>query len=166
MKEQSSQRPLWEQYTKEGQEGGNPPPGTRQRGGVATTRNPSMGEVCSRCGKSPLHDRQRCPARDATCHKYGKRGHYQRLCKSAKVGAVHQDKLNPGKTDDPFLGVVGEVEKPWVVKVLLNETPMEFHIDTRAEVTVISDLNSTSSATQPCCPPYVSSRDQAKKPYQ
>ena len=89
-----------------------------------------------------------------------------RVCKSAKVGKIHQDKLNPGETDDPFLGVVGEVEKPWVVKVLLNETPMEFHIDTRAEVTVISDLNSTSSATQPCCPPYVSSRDQAKKPYQ
>ena len=77
----------------------NPPPGTRQRGGVATTRNPSMGGVCSRCGKSLLHDRQRCPARDATCHKCRKRGHYQRVCKSAKVRTVHQDKLNPGETD-------------------------------------------------------------------
>ena len=44
-----------------------------------------------------------------------------RVCKSAKVGAVHQDKLNPGETDDPFLGVVGEVKKPWVVNVLLNK---------------------------------------------
>ena len=60
------------------------------------------------------------------------------MCKFAKVGAVHQDKLNPGETDDP--GVVREVKKPWVVNVLLNETPMEFHIDTGAEVTVISDL--------------------------
>ena len=47
-----------------------------------------------------------------------------------KVEAVHQDELNSGETDDPFLGVVGEVEKPWVVDVLLNETPMEFHINT------------------------------------
>ena len=117
---------------------GKPPPDPRQKGGVATTKNLSMGTVCSRCGKSPVHDRQRCPARDATYHKCGKQEHYQRVCKSAKVGAVLQDKSNPGETDDPFLGAVGEDEKPWEVDVLLNKTPMEFHIDTGAEVTVIS----------------------------
>jgi len=29
-------------------------------------------DTCTRCGKSPSHRRQHCPAREATCHKYKK----------------------------------------------------------------------------------------------
>ena len=120
---------------------GNPQIGPRQKGGVTAHKQPPTGTVCSRCGKSPAHDRQRCPARDATCHKCGKRGHYQRVCKSAKVGVVQKDETNLHDTDDAFLGTVGdESEEPWTVNALLNETLIEFHIDTGAEVTVISEL--------------------------
>ena len=34
-------------------------------------------ETCSRCGRSPEHSRQQCPAREEQCHKCGKRGHFQ-----------------------------------------------------------------------------------------
>ena len=34
---------------------------------------------CTRCGLTPTHDKTHCPARDAVCHKCGKRGHYERV---------------------------------------------------------------------------------------
>ena len=37
----------------------------------------SAQKTCSRCGKSPFHGCPQCPAREATCHKCGKKGHYQ-----------------------------------------------------------------------------------------
>ena len=49
--------------------------------------------------------------------------------------------------DDYFLKAVGAHSEnsndPWAVTLQLNETPMEFHIDTGAEVTVISDAELT-----------------------
>ena len=54
------------------------------------------------------------------------------------IGAIFQDKLNPGETDDPFLGAVREDKKLWVMDVQLNKIPMEFHIDAGAKVTIIS----------------------------
>jgi hypothetical protein len=49
-------------------------------------------KVCGRCGKSPPHDRQHCPAKDATCRECGKRGHYKAMCRSKKkVGEVYHD---------------------------------------------------------------------------
>ena len=50
---------------------------------------------CTRCGRTPLHDRRSCPARDAICHKCSTWGHFQVVCRStAKVGEIHQDDPN------------------------------------------------------------------------
>ena len=38
-------------------------------------KQPVNKTVCGRCSKSPPHDRQHCPAKDATCRECGKRGH-------------------------------------------------------------------------------------------
>ena len=97
--------------------------------------------VCSRCGKSPPHDRQHCPARDTTCHKCAKRGHFKAMCRSPrKVGEVHQDSSSEIDYDNVFLRAVGTVgEKPRSVTLQLNSEPVEFQIDTGAEVSVISD---------------------------
>lgn len=104
---------------------------------------PTNGGTCSRCGKSPSHDHQQCPAKDAICRKCDKKGHYQKVCRSAaKVGDVHQESSSD-TTGAAFLGAVrGEKEDmndPWAVKVQLNGNPVTFHIDTGAEVTVISE---------------------------
>ena len=96
---------------------------------------------CSRCGKSPSHDRQQCPARDAVCHKCAKHGHFQSVCRStAKVGEVQLDSPRVGEA---FLGTPtkqGDDQNSslWAVTVSLNGKPIQFEIDTGAEVSVIS----------------------------
>ena len=41
---------------------------------------------------------------------------------------------------DAFLGALGDTaDSTWSVTIDINETPMELHIDTGAEVTVISE---------------------------
>ena len=65
------------------------------------TKSKNKSSTCSRCGKSPAHDREHCPARDAVCRRCTKRGHYQAVCHSpVKVGELHSQ-------NDVFLGQVG-----------------------------------------------------------
>ena len=52
---------------------------------------PPQKQKCTRCGKSPAHSRQKCPAINETCHKCGKKGHYQSMCKTGKVAHVEVD---------------------------------------------------------------------------
>ena len=63
-------------------------------------------QVCTRCGKSPQHGKGQCPAREAICHKCGKKGHYKKMCWSKqgdnKVGVVRDEE----EEDRTFLGVV------------------------------------------------------------
>ena len=48
--------------------------------------------VCTRCGKIPGYSQQHCPAKQATCHKCQKRGHFQKMCKTRKIETVFQRK--------------------------------------------------------------------------
>ena len=122
--------------------------------------HPCNSPVCTRCGKSPNHDREHCPAKDATCRKCAKKGHYQAMCRSTlKVGGVQAGHSEP--SDDYFLGAVGaQGSDPWAVTLQLNKTPMEFHIDTGAEVTVISE----HACGQIVCPPLTSSQRTLRGP--
>ena len=38
--------------------------------------------MCTRCGKSLPHTKDRCPAKDAVCRRCSKKGHYQKFCRS------------------------------------------------------------------------------------
>ena len=53
----------------------------------------------SRCGKTPWHNRQQCPAKDAQCHKCQKIGHYSAYCYVRQISAV------TGDTENTFLGL-------------------------------------------------------------
>ena len=57
---------------------------------------------CTRCGRSPPHDRSECPAKDAICYNCSKRGHFKSLCKSPRnVGNVyHHDSSDVDSPDD------------------------------------------------------------------
>ena len=100
--------------------------------------------TCTRCGRSPPHTRQQCPAREAICHKCAKKGHFQSVCKSSKKVAAVQ----AADDDGEFLGTVtaqvqtftGKVgTDPWMVELLLNGSPVQFKIDTGADVSVLPE---------------------------
>ena len=78
----------------------------------------STHDKCQRCGKIPHHNRQNCPAQDAVCRKCKKKGHYEVVCRSAKViGAVQEE-------DFLFLGGISSSEKenPWVSQIYGKST--------------------------------------------
>ena len=94
---------------------------------------------CSRCGKSPKHSKQQCPARDSTCKKCGKKGHYTSCCFSKDVSLIREDS-NPESEEDVFLGSLeSQGETQWHTTVTLNQTHVKFKLDTGAEVTAISE---------------------------
>ena len=97
-------------------------------------RTPTSAKSCPRCGKTPFHGRQQCPAREAKCKACGKVGHYRIVCRSSsKLREVYQE-------ETVFLGAVTEDSKgQWDATICVNGTSVKFKIDTGAEVTVISD---------------------------
>ena len=110
-------------------------------------------DVCKRCGKSPVHKRNQCPAKDAHCRKCKKKGHFQAVCLSGKVNAV------VGDDTDYFLGTLscGEINSlhidPWKTNVSINGNTIAFKLDTGADVSVVPDfilpkLNATLSDTE------------------
>ncbi len=52
------------------------------------SKRPDQKLSCYRCGKSPLHDTQQCPAKEAECRACG---HYQAVCRTKNIGKVHHE---------------------------------------------------------------------------
>ena len=97
-------------------------------------------QVCTRCGRTPFHVKQLCPAIKAECKKCGKRGHYQSMCKT--VQTVSELKMEYNSTsDDSFLLTIDNTSTSsdaWTVNLTVNDIPINFKIDTGADVTAIS----------------------------
>ena len=100
------------------------------------TTDTSKQRTCQRCEKTPNHSKERCPAREAVCHKCKKRGHYEAVCRSAKV-----IRLVEGEEDDLFLGEISTKKKanPWMTDPCVDGVEMQFKIDTGADVTIIPE---------------------------
>ena len=65
---------------------------------------------CGWCGRE-RHYRQVCPAKDATCNKFSKRGHFQSVCHSStfqtkKVHELQEDERQEEGDENLFLGEV------------------------------------------------------------
>ncbi|XP_052778484.1 uncharacterized protein LOC128215919 [Mya arenaria] len=61
---------------------------------------------CQRCGNTPGHPRNKCPAKDAKCRKCQKVGHFQKKCRST-VGAVNEaSNTEHSDEDESFLSTV------------------------------------------------------------
>lgn len=104
---------------------------------------------CEHCGRRPGHSRRNCPAQNAKCFNCNNFGHFQRFCKKKNVHRVGADEPEPeqpqGEEDDDyyFMGVIdnqADVEH-WNIEVFVNGRPVNFKIDTGADVTVISEEN-------------------------
>ena len=85
-----------------------------------------------------------CPARGAVCRKCSKKGHFQAMCRTERtVGTINRE-----SEDDISLGTVNasadtvsSTESPWVINLTLNGHPVQFKIDTGADVTVIGETD-------------------------
>ena len=128
------------------------PPGPRQ----TKDRVP----FCSKCGK--IHARQTCPARDVTCFKCNRRGHFSKMCFSKTVAMLSEDRFNAEKdtsteTSHQYLDAISDQSlRPataWHIRAIVNNTEVVFKIDTGAEVTAISKKVYVGNPTKILCGP-------------
>ena len=102
-------------------------------------KNPD--QKCQRClGK--LHPKKTCPARFSKCNKCSKIGHRAQACKSSKPGKVFEVTK---EEESFFLGEIVDVSEvqsnptksPWIATVLVDKKPVNFKLDSGADVTVV-----------------------------
>ena len=79
-----------------------------------TTAGPKK---CSRCGKSP-HSHEVCPAKDATCRKCKRKGHFSVMCYSKSV----QNVTECDTMDSFFLNTIDNSpnSKCWTMQISMN----------------------------------------------
>ena len=99
----------------------------------------SRNTECSRCGKG--HQKHRCPAKEATCHRCNKKGHYSSCCYSKVVGEVNtHSSPNEMELDTVFLDtLISDANEYWKARIEVNGTKLQFKVDTGAEVTAMSE---------------------------
>ncbi|XP_006812157.1 uncharacterized protein LOC100366740 [Saccoglossus kowalevskii] len=100
----------------------------------------SSDSACSYCGRG-THDRKRCPARNADCRKCGTRGHYAAVCRSSQTSKSKVTNVHGITQDDKpeaFLGFIGQGGQSGYVNLSVDGTTLRFHVDTGADVNVIS----------------------------
>ena len=114
--------------------------------------------TCTRCDRTPPHSRQECPARDVTCYKCSKKGHFSTFCHS--TGLMHTVEISDHEQDftDNFLGAIqtnnsAKPTSPLTVLIAINGTVVTFKIDTRVDVTGIPETvfkQIKNTTLQPC----------------
>ena len=117
---------------------------------------PQTQQQCQNCGRQ--HAAKSCPAYNQTCRRCSKRGHFAVMCRSSRAGVEevsssvdqhqytsqqpHADQVGQqGQGETIWLGAVNRVhnEPPWTVDVIMNNTTVNFKIDTGADVSVINE---------------------------
>ena len=103
---------------------------------------------CKRCGKGS-HPREHCPARDATCYRCNRKGHYKAQCLSKTISELTssptQDQESDTYSDVIYLNIVNEQamvtprKTSWNVEITIVNKKVLFKVDTGAEVTAMSN---------------------------
>ena len=89
---------------------------------------------------NPHLKKAQCQAKNAVCQKCKKKGHFKSVCRSVNELHTSSDSESDSDTDTKtFVGVItrGD-ETPWSITIFVNDTPIDFEINTGAEVSVIS----------------------------
>ena len=124
-------------------------PQQRQQGKSKDSKWGMNDKKCGRCGKTQHNRDGKCPAEKATCHNCHKVGHWARTCRSNRsVNEVTETERT--EQTSYFLGSVSNVDdtsEQWTVRLQVDSTPVEFKIDTAADVTVI--IEDTSHTLTP-----------------
>ena len=94
---------------------------------------------CKLCGSQPQHDRNGCPARQATCHHFNKVGHFRSVSASGSDIKPPHSKQNAHNVGHVFLGEIPG-GKCWTAEVMIDgKSKVQFELDSGAEVSVLSD---------------------------
>lgn len=104
---------------------------------------------CKYCGRKHAADRNACPARESKCHKCSKTGHFAVVCRQSTAGGTGKPKHKKvpevvvrEDLDWHIPEVVNTVttqdDKPWLVKLQIEEQSVSFKIDSGADVSVIT----------------------------
>ena len=117
-----------------------------------TSRPPLRGDAtagsCPYCG-GRRHSRDHCPASNQRCSQCRRRGHFQKVCRDSCTAAHVEIFDEPFEYDlsSAFLGHVDadQTSQPYA-EVLVNGHPIVFHVDTGADVSVISEKDYTAKA--------------------
>ena len=113
--------------------------GSQQQGGRSKSKTPSdtRRNKCTRCGKD-AHPREKCPAKDAECHRCKRKGHYGAMCFSKAVAGSVEAAAD--SMDVAFLDTLtpARQETSWSALIHLNSKQTPFKLDTGAEVTAIN----------------------------
>ena len=96
---------------------------------------------CRRCGRGS-DSRQSGPAREATCIRCNRKGHYSAQCQSSTIAEltaqVNQTEVQYQET--AYLDTIEVTDRNmWEVKINIEDKSVRFKVDTGAEVTVLSD---------------------------
>lgn len=102
---------------------------------------------CSRCGKTPFHSKNLCPAKEVLCNQCKKKGHYARACRSGAVGEIRAAGGDSEEREVAFLGTVASErnEDAWLTKIKVNNVDCWLKIDTGADVTVLPEKHKNHS---------------------
>ncbi|GFY06678.1 putative retrovirus-related pol polyprotein from transposon opus [Trichonephila clavipes] len=104
---------------------------------VATSAaSSSRSQKCFFCGND-LHSRTLCPARDVTCRNCGKRGHYQRVCKS-RPGRNPSNVVASSNTLAAISGSTHCLQKS-KIKALVNKIQLSALIDTGSSLSILNE---------------------------
>ena len=105
---------------------------------IGPTRQQRATTKCTRCGREP-HQRSKCPARDATCHKCQKKGHYGAQCR----GGGRSASVDESGLDTAFLdaaeGSTTSEGTAWYADIEVGSQKVTFKLDTGAEVTAMCE---------------------------
>uniref|UniRef100_A0A3B1ITQ0 Gypsy retrotransposon integrase-like protein 1 n=1 Tax=Astyanax mexicanus TaxID=7994 RepID=A0A3B1ITQ0_ASTMX len=94
--------------------------------------------LCGKCGRERHSKDENCPARKSKCNACSKIGHWARVCRNRKAVSEVTEQAEQSY----FLGAVSKAEgssEQWTVKLLVGSTPVDFKIDTGADVSIISE---------------------------
>ena len=109
-------------------------------------------QVCTHCGRGP-HSYQACPAKEAACHRFNKKGHYSSMCHTKSVSNISEEADNTNPVETAYLDTL-EGQKPtqnsWTCHIEVNGKATLFKIDTGAEVSAVTEqtFKSTAPSTQ------------------
>jgi len=100
----------------------------------------TQNKSCLRCGKSPPHAYKECPAVKSKCKSCDKVGHWSDVCRSKTKRTSREISL-------PVVGNI--TSKPWKV-VNINNTPIQWKLDSGANVSVLGENVFQKIQPPPC----------------